>query len=153
MSEQIKDGGTVVEYFAADPAGGEFSTYKTLPEARAAAEVSLGYAQDDACEDGWADEPPQICYGIVLGHCIEREGSRKPAPEGSDFSEMIDFRLTEPCTPPASTAGVADVPQEWKSLLANLAAVVRVQNGNKYDDINALLDSADRLLAAREAKS
>lgn len=103
--------GAGVEYFAADPAGGEFTTYKTLPEARRAAEVSLGYAQDEALEGGWDDEPPQICYGIVLGGCVEKEGSRRPAPEGSDFSEMVDFRLTEPN---ATTAQPAGVPDGWK---------------------------------------
>ena len=41
----------------------------------------------------------------------------------------------------------AEVLQEWKSLLANLASVVRVQNGNLHEDINKLLAHADALLA------
>jgi hypothetical protein len=44
-------------------------------------------------------------------------------------------------------AGVA-VPDAWRACLANLAAVVRVQNGNLYDDINGLLAEASRLLDA-----
>ena len=40
-----------------------------------------------------------------------------------------------------------EVLQEWKSLLANLASVVRVQNGNLHEDINKLLAHADALLA------
>jgi hypothetical protein len=104
--------GEAVEYFAADPAGGDFTTYKTLPEAHAAAEVSLGYAQEEADDSGWEDEPPQICYGIVLGGCVEKEGSRRPAPEGSDFSELVDYRLTEPCVTPASPAAAPSAPEE-----------------------------------------
>ena len=41
----------------------------------------------------------------------------------------------------------AEVLQDWKSLLANLASVVRVQNGNLHEDINKLLAHADALLA------
>ncbi|MEY2160451.1 MULTISPECIES: hypothetical protein [unclassified Rhodanobacter] len=103
--------GDAVAYFSADPAEGEFSTHKSLAEAVAAAASLLAFAQDVASDDGWADEPPQICYGVVLGRCVEKEGSRRPAPEGSDFSEMVDFRLTEPsatAAPPASPAGVPD---------------------------------------------
>ena len=36
---------------------------------------------------------------------------------------------------------------EANSLIANLAAVVRIQNGNQHDDINALLASADKFLS------
>lgn len=36
---------------------------------------------------------------------------------------------------------------EAKALIANLAAVVRIQNGNRHEDINALLASADTFLA------
>lgn len=49
--------------------------------------------------------------------------------------------------------GPDGVPQEWKSLVANLATVIRVQNGNQHEDINTLLAHADRLLAAREVKA
>jgi hypothetical protein len=37
--------------------------------------------------------------------------------------------------------------QEVRSLIANLAAVVRIQNGNLYEDVNSLLEHADRILA------
>ncbi|KZC32621.1 MULTISPECIES: hypothetical protein [unclassified Rhodanobacter] len=83
-------------YFAADPADGEFTRRNTLEEAVADAERMLAYAQDAASEDGWADESPQICYGIVLGGCVEREGSRRPAPAESEFTELVDYRLATP---------------------------------------------------------
>lgn len=42
---------------------------------------------------------------------------------------------------------------EMRELVANLAAVVRAQNGNRHDDINALLAQADAALApATEGK-
>ncbi|MNW13427.1 hypothetical protein D3C71_2113790 [compost metagenome] len=53
----------------------------------------LSDAGDDAHESGWTDDPPQICYGVVLGGCIEVAGSRKPAPEGSEFAEHVEFKL------------------------------------------------------------
>lgn len=36
---------------------------------------------------------------------------------------------------------------EGRALIANLAAVVRIQNGNRHDDINGLLASADEFLS------
>jgi hypothetical protein len=42
----------------------------------------------------------------------------------------------------------AEPVQEVLSLLANLAAIVRVQNGNQHEDVNAILAHADRILAA-----
>lgn len=130
--------GEAVEYFAADPADGEFTTYKTLPEAHAAAVVSLGYAQEEAFEGGWEDEPPQICYGIVLGGCVEKEGSRRPAPEGSDFSELVDYRLTEPRAPPASPAGVPDGWSGWctqmPGRLPKLWGAIEVAELNYYPE-------------------
>ena len=40
------------------------------------------------------------------------------------------------------------ISQDVKSLIANLAAVVRVQNGNQHADTNALLEHADKVLSA-----
>lgn len=93
--------GEAVAYFAADPAVSDFGTYKTLAEARDAAQKLLDYAAEDALEAGWADEPPQVCYGIVLAGCEEIPESRKPAPEGSDFTEVVEYRLT---TPPSASS-------------------------------------------------
>lgn len=104
--------GDAVAYFAADPAEGDFSIHDTLEAARADAEKILGYAQDAASEDGWADEPPQICYGIVLGKCIEKEGSRRPAPEGSEYNELVDYRLTAPVHAERVVEGMVLVPRE-----------------------------------------
>jgi hypothetical protein len=44
----------------------------------------------------------------------------------------------------------ADI-QDVISLIANLAAVVRVQNGNLHDDINSLLSHADKAIESLEA--
>lgn len=43
--------------------------------------------------------------------------------------------------------------QEALSLLAALAAMVRLQNGNLHDDVNKMLAHADRILAAAPARS
>jgi hypothetical protein len=45
-------------------------------------------------------------------------------------------------------AGEGQTPQEALTLIANLAAVVRVQNGNRHEDTNALLAHADRYLSS-----
>lgn len=82
-------------YFAADPAMGDFDLHATLADARTNAQRMLDEATDEAADGGWPDEPPQICYGIVIGKCVEREGSRRPAPEGSDFTEIVDYRLAK----------------------------------------------------------
>jgi hypothetical protein len=42
--------------------------------------------------------------------------------------------------------------EQEKALIANLAAVVRVQNGNRHDDINKLLAHADALLLILDAE-
>ncbi|WP_282266551.1 hypothetical protein [Stenotrophomonas sp. PS02298] len=86
-------GGSDACYFSADPALGEFTTHDTLQAAIDSAESMLSDAGDEAHENGWTDDPPQICYGVVLGECVEVEGSRKPAPEGSEFSEHVEFKL------------------------------------------------------------
>lgn len=96
-----------VAYFAADPANGEFDTFDTLHEAAARADTFLDYADDDAADSGWADEPPQICYGAILGHCVEE--SREPAPEGSEFKEIVSYRLTVHTPDPEVTALRAEV--------------------------------------------
>lgn len=80
-------------YFAADPANGDFERSATLDEARAKAEAMLAAASDDAADSGWCDDPPQICYGAVIGHCVEV--SRAPAPADSEFTEIVEFRLRE----------------------------------------------------------
>lgn len=85
--------GGSTRFFSADPAIAEFSTHDTLQAAIDGATSMLSDAADEAHEGGWSDEPPQICYGVVLGACIEIEGSRKPAPEGSDFTEHVEFKL------------------------------------------------------------
>lgn len=79
-------------YFAADPANGDFERSATLDEARAKAEAMLVAASDDAADSGWADDPPQICYGAVIGHCVE--ASRGPAPADSEFTELVAFQLS-----------------------------------------------------------
>ncbi|WP_313401474.1 hypothetical protein [Stenotrophomonas sp.] len=100
---QLQDspkGGSDGRYFSADPALGEFITHTSLQAAIDSAESMLSDAGDDAHESGWTDDPPQICYGIVLGQCVEVDGSRKPAPEGSEFTEHVEFKLQ------ATSAGV-----------------------------------------------
>ncbi|MGN6282132.1 hypothetical protein [Frateuria sp.] len=96
LAQNTQVDGEAVAYFSADPAEGEFNLHKTLAEANAGAESLLESAQDEASDYGWQDEPPQICYGVVLGKCVELEGSRRPAPEGSEFTALVDYRLTQP---------------------------------------------------------
>jgi hypothetical protein len=45
-------------------------------------------------------------------------------------------------------AGGVDAVRGLRQIVANLASVVRVQNGNRHDDINALLSEADAALAS-----
>lgn len=47
--------------------------------------------------------------------------------------------------------GPAALPTQVAALIANLAAVVRVQNGNRHEDVNALLRHADEVLDAHQA--
>ena len=90
MSDPVTDDR---QYFAADPANGDFDIYNTLAEARHAAQDTLNYAREDACEDGWADDPPQICYGVVLAQCVET--TREVSTENPGFSDRVDFELRE----------------------------------------------------------
>jgi len=103
LANQQGVGGQVGTFFAADPALGEFNRHASLEAAKADAQKMFDYASDDAADSGWADDPPQICYGIVLGHCVEVAGSRRPAPEGSDFTELVEFELA--ATQPAGDVG------------------------------------------------
>lgn len=82
-------------WFAADPAEGSFDVLDSLEAAQIRAADMLEAAGDDAADFGWADDPPQICYGQVLGWCIE--SSRRPALKTeSQFSEIVTFTLTAP---------------------------------------------------------
>ncbi len=47
-----------------------------------------------------------------------------------------------------ATDAPAQADTALKALIANMAAVIQVQNGNKHEDVNALLDSAQRFLDA-----
>lgn len=51
-------------------------------------------------------------------------------------------RATQPQAPQGA------VTQKWRDVVADLATIVRMQNGNLHDDINTLLDRAKALLAA-----
>lgn len=92
-------------FFATDQSMGEFIESDTLGQAKADAQSLLDAASDDAAESGWADEPPQIYYGVILGGCVEE--SRGPAPEGSDFTEMVSYRLELPTEPVQRSAQAA----------------------------------------------
>ena len=94
-------------YFSADPAEGEFRIHDTLEAAREDAEGLLESAGDEAADWGWADDPPQICYGAVLGSC--HATSRKPAPPGSDFSELVEYAL-RPCAHGSAIMAALDEP-------------------------------------------
>jgi hypothetical protein len=82
-----------VRFFAADENNSEYEVFDSVDLARAAAQRMLDSASDDAADYGWTDEPPAIYYGIVLGACVE--SYRGPAPEGSDFSEIVNYRLAD----------------------------------------------------------
>lgn len=70
----------------------------------------LEAAGDESFEDGWKYEPPQICYGLVLGGCVE--SSRGPAPEGSNYAEVADFKLVDYAVHPPIPAAQGDVVDE-----------------------------------------
>lgn len=138
--------GDAVAYFAADPAEGDFSTHDTLEAARADAEKMLGYAQDAASEEGWTDEPPQICYGIVVGKCVEKEGSRKPAPEGSEYAELVDYRLTAQSHPER-----AKVPADFRARLLDALNLYYRLGANGAENESA--EDADALMLFLTAPS
>ena len=134
-----------VRYFAANPAECEFDTFDTVEQAKAKAEQLLEWAGDAAYEDGWADEPPQICYGIVLAGCEEEPGSRKPAPEGSDFTELVSFRLTESTyTRSNAKAGEVDATYPYESALSSLIEAVspELDTGNVLSDAEVAIAAA-----------
>jgi hypothetical protein len=92
--------GEAVAYFAADPAQGDFEVVDSLAKARDKAQEMLDYASDDAADSGWADDAPQICYGVVVGQCVE---TSRVATPGADFDEIVEFALQ--ATPAAARPG------------------------------------------------
>lgn len=145
-----------VAYFAADPANGEFDRYESLEEARERAEQFLDFADDDAADSGWADDPPQICYGVIVGHCVEE--SRKPAPTGSDFTEIVNFRL-ESSASTGQTSDAMDAVVTDAMVMAALDAQPLIDENESwriwqiigFDDARAKKIMRSALVAAMEA--
>jgi hypothetical protein len=67
---------------------------------------------------------------------------------GIEFARAIEREVLAKAAPAAPVQTVA-VPNEWRTTMANLAAIVRVQNGNLYADTNEILAQAEKCLAAQ----
>jgi hypothetical protein len=101
-------------FFAADPSNGEFSEHDSLEKARKEAQDMLDAAGEDAFESGWSDDPPQICYGVIVGGCFEKNRGPMTGKDAERYgmsivepsAEMVDFELREysasPAPPPSN---------------------------------------------------
>lgn len=79
-------------WFSYDPYGDGFVTHETEAEARTAAEKALEAERDNAHE-GWSTVVEDICWGKIRGRVIESE--RRPAEEGENFDEFVDYALAD----------------------------------------------------------
>jgi len=110
--------------------------------------------------------PPMQPFGW-FHELLDHEGNKNEillGVRGSDTESIVQQAHTDGETDPhvfplylrpqTPTAGVVQpIPSEWKAALANLAAIVRIQNGNLQEDINSILATADRLLAETEVET
>jgi hypothetical protein len=68
----------------------------------------------------------------------------------SDYRAIIDRSVEFGLAKAAPAAPVQTaVPNEWRTTMANLAAIVRVQNGNLHADTNEILAQAEKCLAVQ----
>lgn len=74
-------------WFSYDPEDG-FETHATEADARKRAMESIDYAH----EDGWGEHVTGICWGEIKEEAFEC-GPREPAPDGSEFDEITDYKL------------------------------------------------------------
>ena len=81
-------------WFYNDPENGGLHYCETDSEAQLGAEKALDAAKEVAAEYGWEDNVQQICWGFV--RAAVQETSRTPAPEASDFTELVQCELV-PC--------------------------------------------------------
>jgi len=77
-------------FFSYDPENGiEF--HETEEQAKKRAQAALDSEQDTAMDDGWGDQVDEICWGVVGQKVVET--SREPAPDESEFAEIITYEL------------------------------------------------------------
>lgn len=77
-------------FFSYDPDGFGIEFHDTEDAARKAADSALEQERDNASE-GWGENVTQICFGVVLGRVTET--SRRPATEGKDYDEEVEYEL------------------------------------------------------------
>lgn len=115
----------------------------TQPNAAPAAEV---VATVPVLPDWWAWFIQNICE-------LPDRNSPEDEPEAMvatpDELENCAIRAMERLAAPGAAIDAREQDVQLLALVANLAAVVRVQNGNKHEDINTLLAHADSALASR----
>lgn len=130
-------------YFSADPAEGEFRIHDTLEAAREDAEGLLESAGDEAADWGWADDPPQICYGELIGHCVEEQ--RMPAPDDSDFDYYVTFGLHPISTRDRTPGYTHEDVMRLVEALDNIGGLSRAlrQGGPAPEDLHGLSNALE----------
>jgi hypothetical protein len=78
-----------MKYFSNQPDGFQF--HDTAEAAKKEAEEALQYYADEAASDGWNEEVESICWGEVK-ECVVMVSCKK-APRGSQFSEIVEYKL------------------------------------------------------------
>ncbi|MFD1104193.1 hypothetical protein [Sphingobium olei] len=102
------------------------------------ASVGVEVRQIETVTGDFMQEPGEPFWRIEInGYCAEFDSELA----AKNFADQINA-LSAPAQPVSADT-------QAKSIIANLAAVVRVQNGNKHEDINGLLKTADDFLAAQ----
>lgn len=70
------------------------------------------------------------------------EGAKINILDALERDESLSFTLFKA----GLTAAPKTVPEEWRSMVATLASIVQLQNGNLHEDINVILNDASKLL-------
>ncbi len=78
-------------WFSYDPEGDGFVFHDSEEQAKARATREFEVACDYAASDGWGEDPTHICWGRVMERATEV--SRKKAEAGSQFDEIIDYKM------------------------------------------------------------
>lgn len=117
----------MLDYFSVDLEGG-INRHETADDAKGACEEQLDHARDEAVE-GWPEETDELCWGVVIedAHVV----SRKRAPEGSEFEDIVEYAL-RPCSDPTELDSLRVEAKKWRTrsfeALELLAQAVQERN-------------------------